>query len=334
MDSANLQVLSRAIAWIEEGASVALVTVVRTWGSSPRPAGAWAAIRGDGALVGSVSGGCVEQDLIERVRAGEFSGTRPQMLDYGVSADDASRFGLPCGGRLQILVETAPDLASLSELLRCISRGAMTARCVDLASGLASLENAQRDDALSCDDVRLKTIHGPRLRLLIIGACQTASYLVPIARTLDYEVTLCDPREEYLASWRQNGLDERDARIVTIMPDDAVSELKPDANTAIVALTHDPKLDDLALIEALRSRAFYVGALGSRANNAKRKARLAQYFDLSAAELERLHGPVGLAIGSRTPPEIAVAIAAEMTAVKNRIAASAAGGASSSCAAP
>jgi xanthine dehydrogenase accessory factor len=330
MDSVDLDVLDRAIAWSDEGARVALATVIRSWGSAPRPPGAWAAIRGDGALAGSVSGGCVEQDLIERICAGEFASDKPQLLDYGVSSEDASRFGLPCGGRLQLLIEPAPDPASLRELRRRVAGGVLTARCVDLASGVATLADALRGDTLACDEKRLRTIHGPRLRLLIIGACQIASYLVPIARTLDYEVTVCDPRAEYLATWRQQGLN---ADVVTIMPDDAVIDCKPDANTAIVALTHDPKLDDLALIEALRSEAFYVGALGSRANNAKRKARLAQYFALSDAELERLHGPVGLSIGSRTPPEIAVAIAAEMTAVRNRIAA-AGERAASSCAAP
>jgi xanthine dehydrogenase accessory factor len=146
---------------------------------------------------------------------------------------------------------------------------------------------------------------------VVIGAGQMSQYLAQMARTLDYEVTVCDPREEYAAEFQVEG-----ATLSRRMPDDLLAELQPDGHTAIVALTHDPKLDDLALMEALRSPAFYVGAIGSRANQSKRKARLSEHFGLTESQLERLHGPVGLKNGARTPPEIAISILAELTAVR------------------
>ncbi|MDD5250836.1 MAG: XdhC family protein [Rhodocyclaceae bacterium] len=314
MDSTDRQVLKTAIAWCEAGHRVALATVVRTWGSAPRPPGAWAALRDDGAVVGSVSGGCIEEDLIRRVREGLLAGDKPEVVTYGVSKEEAARFGLPCGGTLQLALEPRPHLADLRLLQQRIAQGLTTARILDVASGAVTLENATRDAALAWDGRHLTTIHGPPLRLLIIGAGQISAYLAFMAQALDYAVTVCDPREEYRAAW-----DMARTRLVTDMPDDAVTAFMPDARTAIVALTHDPKLDDMALLEALRSPAFYVGALGSRANNAKRRERLGRYFGMTPAELARLHGPVGLRIGSRTPPEIALAIMAEMTALKNGV---------------
>jgi xanthine dehydrogenase accessory factor len=314
MDSSDIQVLAGAIEWLQNGANITLVTVAQTWGSSPRPPGAWAVLRNDGTVMGSVSGGCIEEDLIRRVRDGVYKGTMPEILTYGVSKDEATRFGLPCGGTLQLVVEPAPDLANLQLLQRRITEGLMTARTVDIASGYVMLENAARNDPVGWDGKRLTTVHGPRVRLLIIGAGQLSVFLASMAQALDYAVTVCDPREEYSMAWQVPAV-----HLVTTMPDDAVTTFRPDSASAIVALTHDPKLDDLALIEALRSPAFYVGALGSRVNTAKRKERLTMHFGLTQAELERLHGPVGLRIGSRTPPEIAISILAEMTAVRNGV---------------
>lgn len=312
MDSVDLQVLKTAIAWLAEGQRVTLVTVVRAWGSSPRPPGAWLALRDDGMLIGSVSGGCIEDDLVSRVRAGEIARERPETVIYGVTKEEASRFGLPCGGTLQLVLEPMPDAAGLRELAERIEAHEIVSRTLDLATGKVALVSTVRGAALQFDGSRLTTIHGPRLRLLIIGAGQASQYLAQMALALDYQVIVCDPREEYRETWSV-----ANTRLVTSMPDDAVLELVLDSHSAVVALTHDPKLDDMALLEALKSPAFYVGALGSRANTAKRKARLREYFDLTEAELARLHGPVGLPIGSRTPPEIAVSILAEITATKN-----------------
>ena len=316
MDSLDTQVLDAARSWSAAGHRFALITVARTWGSAPRPPGAWMVLRDDGQVQGSVSGGCIEDDLIRRAAAGEFTGesgnTVPRVLRYGVTADEAHRFGLPCGGTLELVLEPAPDTALLEQLAQRIATGQLVQRRVALATGLVSIEGGSAGDSLQWDGETLVTLHGPAWRLLIIGAGQISHYLATMAQALGYRVYICDPRSEYADGWDVAGSER-----IASMPDDAVIELALDPRSAVVALTHDPKLDDMALLEALKSPAFYVGALGSHANNSKRRQRLLQYFDLSQAEVDRLHGPVGLPIGSRTPPEIAVSILAEMTAVKN-----------------
>ena len=313
MDGTDLTVLKQSIGWIEGGRRVALATVVETWGSAPRPVGAWLAIRDDGQIVGSVSGGCVEDDLIARVRQDIFTRPLPQVVVYGVSKEEAARFGLPCGGTLRLVVEPDPDIALLKDLRGRVAVKHMTARVLELATGRAHLEDASRADSLSFDGSVMKAIYGPRWRLILIGAGQLSQYVAQIALGADYEVTVVDPREEFAASFGIDGV-----TFLRGMPDDEILEFGPDQHTAIVALTHDPKLDDMALLEALKSPAFYVGALGSRANTARRKERLA-LFDLSCAEIERLHGPAGLYVGARTPPEIAISIMAEITAAKYRV---------------
>ena len=313
MDSVDLEVLRRSAEWLDAGRRVLLVTVVKTWGSSPRPEGAMLAVRDDGLVVGSVSGGCIEDDIVERVRREGMTETAPRAVKYGVSADEARRFGLPCGGTIQLVLEPLGPECGIRALLREIEAGHLVARRLDLPSGRASLHPARASDGLAFDGTTLTTIHGPRYRMLVIGASQLSKYLAQIAVGLDYQVTVCDPREEYMDTWDIPGV-----TLVRTMPDDTVLAMKLDERCAVVALTHDPKLDDLALMEALKSPAFYVGALGSRANNARRRERLLE-FDVSPAELARLHGPIGLYIGSRTPPEIAISILAEITAVKNGV---------------
>jgi len=314
MDSVDLEVLKRSAEWLDDGRRVLLVTVVKTWGSSPRPEGAMLAVRDDGIVVGSVSGGCIEDDIVDRTRRDGLTTTRPEALTYGVSADEARRFGLPCGGTIQLVLEPLNRESGVRALLHEIEDGHLVARRLDLASGFATLHPARASDGLAFDGKTLTTVHGPRYRMLVIGASQLSKYLAQIAVGLDYQVTICDPREEYTETW-----DIRGVTLVRTMPDDTVKAMKLDERCAVVALTHDPKLDDLALMEALKSPAFYVGALGSRANNAKRRERLLE-FDVTAEEVARLHGPIGLYIGSRTPPEIAVSILAEITAVKNGVA--------------
>ena len=312
MDNLDTQVLDAARRWAAAGHRFALVTVARTWGSAPRPVGAWMALCDDGLVQGSVSGGCVETQLIDRMLAGEFSATLPFSLTYGVTQDDAQRHGLPCGGTMDLVVEPSPDIALLHKLAEQTTAGHLVKRSVTIGREGALLDHGAPSDGPTWDGVTLSTLHGPVWRLLIIGAGQISKYLAQMAQALDYQVLVCDPRVEYAAEWDVPG-----AALLPGMPDDVVIELKLDANSALVALTHDPKLDDLALLDALKTPAFYVGALGSQANNDKRRQRLLQYFDLSQAEVDRLHGPVGLPIGSRTPPEIALSILAEMTAVRS-----------------
>jgi xanthine dehydrogenase accessory factor len=314
MDSVDLDVLKRSAAWVDEGRRVLLVTVVKTWGSSPRPEGAMLAVRDDGLVVGSVSGGCIEDDLIDRTRRLGMTQKGCETVTYGVSADEARRFGLPCGGTIQLVVEPLTRDSSIRALLREIESGRLVRRRLDLLTGEATLHPALAVEGLAFDGKTLATIHGPRYRMLVIGASQLSKYLAQIAVGLDYQVTICDPREEYTETWDIPGVS-----LVRTMPDDTARAMRLDERCAVVALTHDPKLDDLALMEALKSPAFYVGALGSRANNAKRRERLRE-FDVTADEIARLHGPIGLYIGSRTPPEIAVSILAEITAVKNGVA--------------
>ena len=313
MDNVDISVLRAAIDWRRAGHKVTLGTVVRTWGSAPRPVGAMVVIRDDGQIVGSVSGGCVEDDLVEKVIAGKIAQQRPEVATYGVKTEDAQRWGLPCGGTLQLVFEPVTDASRLVELHDMIARHELAVRELDMANGRATLRSGNRDDTLAFDGKVLRTLHGPRYRLLLIGAGQVSQYLATMAQSLGYQVTVCDPREEYSAGYAVAG-----TTFTREMPDDAVVAMNFDAHTACVALTHDPKLDDLALMEALKSPAFYVGALGSRANNDKRRLRLVE-FDLSAGEIARLHGPVGLHLGSKTPPEIAVSVLAEMTAIKNGI---------------
>lgn len=311
MESLDLQVLKDALQWRRAGHAVTLVTVAQTWGSAPRRPGALLAVRGDGVVSGSVSGGCVEDDLIARARAGEAGG-HPTLLRYGVTQEEAARFGLPCGGTLRLVQEPLTDTLWVEALLQRTAQHQLVERTLDLASGRVTLAEVPRTATTHFDGQTLRCVYGPRWRLLLIGAGQLSQAVAAVALMLDFEVQICDPREEYASAPCTRGVVR-----VPGMPDDAVRALSPDGHTAIVALTHDPKLDDLALLEALKSPAFFVGALGSSRNQAARKARMAEHFGLTDAELARLHGPVGLRIGARTPAEIALSILAQIVDVRN-----------------
>ncbi|MBP0618784.1 XdhC family protein [Cupriavidus consociatus] len=313
MESVDLEVLRSSVRWSGQGHRSLLVTVVRTWGSSPRPAGAMLAVRDDGLVVGSVSGGCIEDDIIDQTRREGIRDGRPKVLRYGVSAEEAHHFGLPCGGTIELVAEAVCTASGLRELLQAVEDGRLVTRTLDVATGVATLGPAAAADGLAFDGRFLSTIHGPRYRMLVIGAGQLSKYLCEIAVGLGFDVTVCDPREEYSDAWTLPGI-----TMVRTMPDDTVMEMALDERSAVVALTHDPKLDDLALMEALRTPAFYVGALGSRRNNQARRERLKE-FDLNSRQLARLHGPAGIYIGSRTPPEIAISILAEVVAARNQV---------------
>ncbi len=311
MDNVDLNIWRQVAAWTAAGHRVVLGTITRTWGSAPRPPGSAVAIRDDGLVAGSVSGGCIEDDLIDKAREGVLAAGVPKVVRYGIDADAAHRFGLPCGGLIELVLEPVAPRTRLNELLERLSRGERVRRVLTIASGEVELQPATDTDELQLTDTTLTTHHGPHWRLLLIGAGQMTQYLAQMAGALGYEVLVCDPREEYAEGFVVPG-----ATLLRTMPDDTVTALKPDGHTAIIALTHDPKLDDLALMEALKSDAFYIGAIGSRANQAKRKQRLIEHFGMTEDQLARLHGPVGLKNGARTPPEIAVSILAELTAVR------------------
>jgi len=313
MQSLDLDVLEQATKWRREGHEVSLITVVETFGSAPRPPGALLAVRDDAVVAGSVSGGCVEDDLIDRVRHGERI-AKPQLITYGVTREEAARFGLPCGGTLRLIQEPLVDYAWAETVIAEASEHKLVSRTLDLESGRVTLGPATRDDEVEFDGKRLIQPFGPRWRLLLIGASQVSQLVAEFAIPLGYQVLICDPREEYTTVWSFAG-----ATLLKGMPDDVVNEIGVDAHTAVVALTHDPKLDDMALIEALRTDAFYVGALGSRANTAKRRKRLEE-FEVGPSDIAKLRGPIGLHIGSRTPAEIGISLMAEITAVRNGVA--------------
>jgi len=269
-----------------------------------------------------VSGGCIEDDLIYRhtqAYAGMEPGHQipsgpPSFVKYGVTADEAHRFGLPCGGTLELLLEYDPDAATLERLVQALEAGRLVRRTVRLADGAVTLEEASAPQELSVDEGLLVNTFGPEYRMLMIGAGQLTEYLATMALFSGFAVTVCDPREEYRGAWSVPG-----AKVVSEMPDDVVLAFRPDRRSCVVALTHDPKLDDLALMEALKTEAFYVGAIGSRRNNEARHQRMVEHFGLTAADLQRLRGPIGVYIGSKTPAEIAVSIMAEVLAVKNGV---------------
>lgn len=309
------EILHTALDWLTHGRRVALVTVLKTWGSSPRPAGSLLVMREDGVHAGSVSGGCVEEDLVRRYRDGQLDVSVPTIIDYGIDRQEATRFGLPCGGRLELLVEQLDNTAQLQTLLDKLARNELVARRVCLNTGETSLHRADAAQEFACSKDFVSKVFGPRWQMLLIGAGHLSHYVAQIALLLDYQVIVCDPREEYRETWLTSDIGQH-SEFVSGMPDDVVRQLAGHPRSIVIALTHDPKLDDLALLEALASGAFYVGAIGSQKNNQQRRERL-QSLGVSAEQLQRLHAPVGLSIGSHTPPEIAVSILAQITALRN-----------------
>lgn len=322
MENLDVMVLRTLRDWRAAGKRALLATVVRTWGSSPRPIGSIMALAEDGAVVGSVSGGCIEDDLIyrhTRAYAGGEPGHQipsgpPSFVKYGVTADEAHRFGLPCGGTLELLLEYDPEPGALDALVRALEAGRLMRRTVRLADGQVTLSEADAPQELALTGEQLANTFGPEYRMLLIGAGQLTEYLATMALFSGFAVTVCDPREEYRGGWSVAGV-----KVVSDMPDDVVLAFKADRRSCVIALTHDPKLDDLALMEALKTTAFYVGAIGSRRNNEARHQRMVEHFGLAAADLQRLRGPIGIYIGSKTPSEIAVSIMAEVLAVKNGV---------------
>lgn len=305
------EVLQAAYDWLQQGHELALVTVLKTWGSSPRPAGSLMVMRRDGVITGSVSGGCVEEDLVQRYVDRQLSDSNLTCIDYGVKREDATRFGLPCGGRLELMVEQLNDIEQLHQLLDALQQQQLMARHVELQTGKVSLEDARAEHDFVYTNIYVRKIFGPQWNMLLIGAGHLSQYVSQMALMLGYRVIVCDPREEYVQAWQVEGTE-----LTTMMPDDTVQKYCQQARSIVLALTHDPKLDDMALLDALQSPAFYIGAIGSRRNCELRRQRLKD-LGVSTAQLQGLHAPVGLAIGSHTPAEIAVSILAEITQQRN-----------------
>ena len=309
----DLEVLDTALSWLRAGQRVALATVVRTWGSSPRPPGSILAMNDKGAFVGSVSGGCVEASLVKDFQEDKLAGPNPILIDFGVDRQEAHRMGLPCGGRLEVLIETLDDVSTTENLLTGLKKGALIRRSVDLTSGAVSLEPGNASHEFLTTEKQLVKTFGPAWTLLLIGDGQLARHVASMAHQLDYKVTICDPREGFETVTPIEGVD-----FTRIMPDDAVYALKNASRSAIIALAHDPKQDDLGLSAAIESKAFFIGALGSSRSAEARNRRLAS-MGYTEAQIKRIHGPVGLNIGSKRPAEIAVSILAQVTAIRNGI---------------
>lgn len=300
--------------WLGEGVGAYLCTIISVHGSSPRPVGSLFAVADDGREAGSVSGGCVEEALVLSLPGNEGDG--PWLQQYGLSAEENARLGLPCGGHLALMVERIKPQSShhdlLESLVLMLDEGESCALELHIESGQWLIGSASPGDKPALEDPIWRNVFGPMRQLLLVGAGELARCVSQVALMLGYRVLLCDPRQDKLDSWAQSGVEP-----LCCMPDEAVSEWGDNPFTAIATLSHDPRIDDMALMEALKSQAFYVGALGSKRTNANRRERLAQ-LDLSEQQIARLHGPMGLDIGSKTPAEIAVSLMAHITQVTNR----------------
>lgn len=314
MNSMDQQVMTQLRLWLEAGKQCWLCTIINTFGSSPRPIGSLLACNEDGDYCGSLSGGCVEDDLRESILKGELARDAPEQIKYGVAVEDVLRLGLPCGGTLEVVVEPLnPDQLPLyQDLEKRIAQRQLVCRCVDLESGRTSLQEASEFKPLSLDGKQMWHTYGPNFQLLLIGAVQVAWYLADMAQALDYEVAICDPRAELLKNCPLDSVE-----LISAMPDDWLRDKTIDSHTAVIALCHDPRIDDMALMEVLHEDAFYIGAMGSEQTSAKRRERL-QQLDVSTDQLAKLHAPVGLDIGSKTPPEIAISILAQLTQLRAR----------------
>ncbi len=316
MDSIDQQVLRQLHQWLSDEQACWLCTIVRTVGSFPRPIGSLLACNDKGQMLGSLSGGCVEDDLLEKIQQGQLAADLPEVIEYGISAEQNEKLGLPCGGRMYVLIEPLSnrqldDIALINERLgqrQCCERR------IDLASGESSVEPVDQFRSLDykADEQQVRQTFGPRYLIVIVGAGQLARSVAELALMLDYRVLVCDPRQSLIEGWTLDGVE-----LVQGMPDDVVRQHVTDEYSIVITLTHDPRIDDMALMEALTGKAFYVGALGSTRTSEKRRERLRQ-LNLSEVQIEKLHAPVGMSIGSKTPPEIAVAIMAELTRLRRQ----------------
>lgn len=347
MRSLDLQVLSQLCQWLQKGESAWYCTVIETWGSSPRRPGSLMVCHSSGVMVGTLSGGCVEEDLLEQLQSGQLAANRAQYKLYGETQEEIERFKLPCGGTLGVLIEPVkPDqLEVFQEIELAMNQRLNIHRTVDWGCDDEPFEKQQVSktqlppsiEFRKSDDgspAYLSQVYGPETHLFIIGISEISRALAQFAVAAAYKVTVCDPRAELAKSW-----DIENTQVIVAMPDDALrdntyhehefneTDALPkaganntesfatnstiDEHTAIVALTHDPRIDDMGLMEAFDTPAFYIGAMGSAKSSSNRRDRLRQ-LDIPEHQLQRLHAPIGLKIGSKTPVEIAISIMAEL----------------------
>ncbi len=311
MQSLDLEVLEQTHAWIQDGQCPWLCTIVKTTGSSPRPIGSMLGFC-NGTVIGTLSGGCVEEDLLDKLARGEIDGSLPKQVEYGVTAEENEKLGLPCGGRLHIVVEQLDRERGhwVEAAVNALKNREMIAREVDLASGITELKRTEHFEALTIRKNVLTQSLGPKMRMLLVGAGQLAQVLSSLALAMDFDVVVTDPREQMIDAWAGPEIP-----LIHGLPDDVILSQATDKHSVIITLTHDPRIDDMALLEALETDAWYVGALGSTRTTEGRLKRLRE-LGMSEDRIARLHAPVGIPIGSKTPWEIAVAIMAEITQLK------------------
>lgn len=306
--------------WLGQSKAVWLCTVLNTWGSSPRPPGSLFACNASGEFIGSLSGGCVEENLIAKIVAGDFSSLISR-LRYGATTEEAERFRLPCGGVLDISIERLQPSYTLQNSVALIMDALVGRRRISVQRDFTQEKFIVSDphkqqlildfsEDSSGNLIEINHVLGPQYRLLLIGISEVSRAVAQLALLLDYEILICDPRADARARWDIAGV-----TLLAQLPDDAVREYGDDMHCAILALTHDPRIDDMALMEAFNTQAFYIGAMGSLRTSESRRERL-QLLDVTAEQLQRLHAPIGLDTGSKTPMEIAVSVLAQLTAVR------------------
>ena len=322
MLSSQQQIISFVASRLETDKSVWLCTILKTWGSSPRPVGAMMACTPDGELVGSLSGGCIEEDFLDQLQDGTLKSQyeimgKPFTVRYGETEAEQARLKLPCGGQLHVLLEyNEPSDANkqvFDYLASSLENHTKVSRIVDLEIGEISAADHVYDDAVVIEGGKMIHSLSPMYQLLLLGAGDVAKYVAEMALALGYNVTLCDPRPKYLDNWHVDGV-----KTTSRLPDDVVRECFSNPYSGIIALAHDPRVDDMALMEALKTDAFYIGAMGSERTSAARRKRLPE-LGLTKGEIGVLRAPIGLQIQSKTPAEIAISVMAQVTMVRNGV---------------
>ncbi|WP_250655101.1 XdhC family protein [Alkalimarinus coralli] len=320
--STEQRVIDSLCQWLGDGESAWLCTIVSTWGSSPRPAGSILAFHPDYGIVGSLSGGCIEEALIRKLSSASQENetdVAPYLYQYAITDDDRTQYSLPCGGQLTVLVEhlvpTAETIQHVRIICNVLNNRQSVRRQVSLKGEGANIitePGAVAGPAVMTSPDYVATRFGPTFKMLLLGAGEVSYHVAKIAGTVDFSVTLCDPRPTFLQGWQCEGVE-----VIQCLPDDLVKARFSDPYCAILALAHDPRVDDMALMEALKTNAFYIGAMGSLKTTKDRLNRLAE-LDCSSSEIEKLHAPVGVNIGSKTPAEIAISIMAQVIAERHR----------------
>ncbi len=321
MLSSQQQIIHYVSRWLASDRPVWLCTILKTWGSSPRPIGSMMACTLDGELMGSISGGCIEEDFLEQLRDGSLKqqfdeeGGKPFKVKYGKTAEEQARLKLPCGGQLHVLLEfiepTDANKDVFARLNSDLENHKQVSRHLDLNTGEITASDSSSEESVIIEQGVMIHSLSPMYRLLLLGAGDVARYVAELALALEYHVTLCDPRPNYLDNWEVDGVE-----VTSRLPDDVVRERFSNPYSGVIALAHDPRVDDMALMEALKTDAFYVGAMGSERTSASRRERLPE-LGLTKDEIDILHAPIGFQIGSKTPAEIAIAIMAEVTAKRH-----------------